>query len=92
VTLDLAEETAAGPETDVLALHESLERLAVFDERQAQVVEPRYFGGLSFEEVASVLEVSEITAKRDWAMARAWLFRELGGGTGQPAPGPLTHE
>jgi RNA polymerase sigma-70 factor (ECF subfamily) len=52
------------------------------------VVELRYFGGLSVEEVASVLEVSEITVKRDWAMARAWLFRELGGAAGKPAPGP----
>jgi RNA polymerase sigma-70 factor (ECF subfamily) len=88
VALDVADETATGPETDILVLHETLERLASQDERQAHVVELRYFGGLSVEEVASVLEVSEITVKRDWAMARAWLFRELGGAAGKPAPGP----
>jgi len=86
VTLETGEETAASPVTDILALHESLDRLASQDERQARVVELRYFGGLSVEEVASVLEVSEITVKRDWAMARAWLYRELGGGGAGPAP------
>jgi len=85
ISLDDASEAAVSPETDVLLLNRALERLAVLDPRQAQVVELRYFGGLSVEEVAAVLEVSEITVKRDWAMARAWLYRELT--TGAPLRG-----
>ena len=64
---------------DVLALHEALDHLAKFDPRQARIVELHFFGGLSFDEIALVLHVSERTAKRDWSMARAWLKRELSG-------------
>ena len=64
---------------DLLALDEALNRLAEFDQRKSRIVELRYFGGLSFEETAEVLGVSEITIKRDWLKARAWLFRALGG-------------
>ena len=84
ISFDDAAEVSAPPETDVLLLHRALERLAELDKRQAEVVELRYFGGLSIEEVAAVQEVSEITVKRDWAMAKAWLYRELTGG--QPLP------
>jgi len=69
---------------DVLALDEALERLARLDERHARVVELRYFGGLSVEETAAALMLSPATVKRAWTLARAWLFRELGG----PGPGP----
>jgi RNA polymerase sigma factor (TIGR02999 family) len=62
---------------EVLALHDALEKLAVLDERQAKVVELRYFGGLSVEETAEALEISAATVKREWATARAWLKREL---------------
>jgi RNA polymerase sigma factor (TIGR02999 family) len=87
ISLDEAGEGPASPEADVLHLHQALERLAVQDERQARVVELRYFGGLSTEEVSTVLAVSEITVKRDWAMAKAWLYRELSGGPpGAAAP------
>lgn len=86
IPLDEAGEAAAGPETDVLHLHQALERLAALDPRQAQVVELRYFGGLTTGEVAAVLEIAEITVKRDWAMAKAWLYRELTGGPSQPPP------
>lgn len=87
ISLDEAGEGPASPEADVLHLHQALERLAVQDERQARVVELRYFGGLSTEEAAAVLAVSEITVKRDWAMAKAWLFRELSGGPpGEASP------
>jgi RNA polymerase sigma-70 factor (ECF subfamily) len=58
-------------------LHEALERLGSFDERQVRIVELHFFGGLTFEEIAMVLNISERTAKRDWSMARAWLKREL---------------
>lgn len=62
---------------DILALNSALEALATFDKRQAQVVEMRFFAGLSFEEIAEVLGISVRTAKRDWSMARAWLHGEL---------------
>jgi len=63
---------------DVLALHDALERLAALDADQARIVELRYFGGMSIEETADALDVSTATVKRDWAVARAWLRRELG--------------
>lgn len=59
------------------ALDQALERLTCIDERQAQVVELRFFGGLDVEETAEVLQVSAKTVKRDWAMARSWLHGEL---------------
>jgi RNA polymerase sigma factor (TIGR02999 family) len=61
-------------------LDAALEDLAKLDERQARVVELRFFGGLSIEETAEVLAVSTATVKRDWLVARAWLHRELRGG------------
>ena len=69
-----------GPQTaiDLIALDAALERLAALDERQARIVELRYFGGLSVEEAAEVLGISPATIKRDWTLARAWLKRELG--------------
>ncbi len=66
-------------ELDLLALDEALTRLAKMDERQAQIVELRYFSGLSIEETAEVLDISPVTVKRDWKMTKAWLHRELGG-------------
>lgn len=71
--------SAAGDDVDMLALDEALEALARLSPRQSQVVELRYFGGLTVEEAAAVLEVSPITVKRDWTLARTWLFRELRG-------------
>ena len=64
---------------DVLALDAALDRLAAIDQRQSRLVELRFFGGLTGEEIATVLGVAPITVKRDWALARAWLFRELRG-------------
>jgi RNA polymerase sigma factor (TIGR02999 family) len=76
------EEAAAAAVTgergaDLLALDEALKALAQLDERQSQVVELRFFGGLSLEEVAETLNVSVGTVRRDWSLARAWLHREL---------------
>jgi RNA polymerase sigma factor (TIGR02999 family) len=65
---------------DLLALDEALERLADLDGRKSRVVELLYFGGLQVKEVAEVLKVSEKTVKRDWDMARSWLYRELSSG------------
>ncbi|QDV39373.1 ECF-type sigma factor [Tautonia plasticadhaerens] len=64
---------------DVIALHEALERLTQEHPRQAQVVDLRYFGGLSVPEVAATLGVSDTTVEADWQFARAWLRGRLGG-------------
>ncbi len=65
-----------GP-NELLELCDSIEKLRELDGRQARLVELRVFGGLSFEEAAEVLEISLATVKRDWLLARAWLYREL---------------
>ena len=65
---------------DTLALNQALERLEQLDQAQARVVELRFFGGLTVEETATVLGVSTATVKREWAMAKGWLYRELTGG------------
>lgn len=62
---------------DVLALHESLRRLAAFSPRQERIVELRYFGGLTIEEAAEVIGVSEATLVREWTIAKAWLRADL---------------
>ena len=62
---------------DLIALDSALERLAKIDARQSRIVELRYFGGLTVEQTAEVLGISPKTVKRDWAVARAWLHREL---------------
>jgi RNA polymerase sigma factor (TIGR02999 family) len=68
---------AAAPLVDWLALDCALDRLAALDERQARTVELRFFGGLTIEETAEVLQVSQATVKNDWNLARGWLYREL---------------
>ena len=80
--LDEAELLLGGKEIDVVALDDALKELAKIDARKAQVVELRFFGGLSFSETAEVLKVSAVTVSRDWSTARAWLHRELGRGHG----------
>jgi len=67
---------------DLLALDEALNELGQIDPQQARVVELRFFGGLSIEETAEVMGISQATVKRDWATARAWLHRELSSKTG----------
>jgi RNA polymerase sigma factor (TIGR02999 family) len=64
---------------DVLALHESLERLAAFDRQQERIVELRYFGGLTIEETAEVVGVSAATIVREWTIAKAWLRADMSG-------------
>jgi RNA polymerase sigma factor (TIGR02999 family) len=64
-------------EVDLLVLDNALSTLAELDPQQSRIVELRYFGGLSIEETAAALDISPATVKRDWAMARAWLFREI---------------
>jgi RNA polymerase sigma factor (sigma-70 family) len=62
---------------EVVQVHEALEQLAEFDTRKSQIVELRFFGGLSIEETAAVLGVSSGTVMRDWTLAKAWLRREI---------------
>ncbi|HKH98719.1 MAG TPA: ECF-type sigma factor [Candidatus Sulfotelmatobacter sp.] len=77
VFLEEAAGVSKGKTADVVALDEALTRLAEFDPQQAQLVELRFFGGLSIEEAAGVLGVSRTTVKRNWNLAKAWLAREL---------------
>jgi RNA polymerase sigma factor (TIGR02999 family) len=78
--------TVTLPDERLLALDEALKALATLDARQARIIELRFFGGLSVEETASVLEVSPTTVKREWATGRAWLFRAQQGDAAQKAP------
>jgi RNA polymerase sigma factor (TIGR02999 family) len=80
LTVSLGDIDAATPAIppDVIALDAALDKLARLDARQAQLVELRFFGGLTVDEAAVVLNVAAITVKRDWALARTWLYRELG--------------
>ncbi len=68
------------PEADLIALDSALTKLDQLNERQARIVELRFLAGLTVEEVATLLDVSETTVKRDWRMARAWLMNELSDG------------
>src|ERR1035438_2757421 len=68
--------------SDMVALDDAMNALSRFDPRKVQVVEMRFFGGLSVAETAEVLKISEITVMRDWSTAKAWLYRELTGKTG----------
>lgn len=81
ITLDpaTADATPAAPDpvTDVLGVHEALTRLERVDARQAQIVELKFFVGLSLDEIAELLSISAATVSREWAMARAWLHAEL---------------
>jgi RNA polymerase sigma-70 factor (ECF subfamily) len=77
VPLDGIDVAAGEPAADVLAVDMALELLAIEDPRKAQVVELRFFGGLSVEETAETLQVSVRTVHTDWALARAWLYRTL---------------
>ena len=82
VPLDLVVDYFEAQDLDIVAVHEALDRLAELNERQAQVMTLRYFGGLTVPEVAAALGVSVVTVERDWRLARAWLVDQLGGGDG----------
>ncbi len=81
VSLEEAAVLAGFEDVNLIALDAAMNDLARLDPRKAQVVEMRFFGGLSVEEAAAALKVSPVTVKRDWRLARAWLYRELTGGT-----------
>ena len=80
VTFDEALEVSADRDADLVALDDAMKTLASVDERKSKVVELRFFGGLSVEETAHVLNVSPDTVMRDWKMAKVWLLREMSGG------------
>jgi len=78
VSMSEAAAFAMDKEADLVALDEALVELSEMDRRKAQVVELRFFGGLSVKEVAEVLKISEETVMRDWRLAKVWLLRQLG--------------
>lgn len=77
VELTLGMDKVQPQSADVVAVDDALNALAYRDEQQARIVELRFFGGLTIEETAEALEISPATVKRDWAVARAWLSREI---------------
>lgn len=79
ITLDESALVAETRAVELLALDEALEKLAAFDKRKSDVVEMRYFGGLTMEEIADVMKVHVNTVTREWSAARAWLFATLRG-------------
>ncbi len=80
ISLTAAEKTGTERATDVLMLDEALSRLATFDPRKSQIVELRFFGGLSESETAEVTNISVRTIQREWGLARAWLYQQLSPG------------
>ncbi len=80
VSLERAAEVGSGRAKDLVALDEAMNELARIDPRKAQVVELRFFGGLSVAETAEALSISSVTVMRDWSSAKAWLYREMSGG------------
>ena len=85
VSLDEAAVVGGNRPADLVALDDAMNALARFDPRKVQVVEMRFFGGLSVEETAEVLKISPVTVRRDWSTAKAWLYREIPAGASRLA-------
>jgi RNA polymerase sigma factor (TIGR02999 family) len=79
VSLSLLESPSGRPDVDLIALEGALDSLAAQDERKSRVVELKFFGGLTTEEIAEVLQISGATVEREWAFARAWLYDAIEG-------------
>jgi RNA polymerase sigma factor (TIGR02999 family) len=77
ISMDVLELAAAGDSEEILALDEAIRRVGDQDERMGQIVRLRFYAGLSVKDTAEVLDLSERTVKREWSVARAWLYREL---------------
>lgn len=77
ISLDNALTVSAEQDADLIALDDALKSLAAFDERKSQIVELRFFGGLSVDETAEVMKIAPITVMREWNKAKGWLYREL---------------
>ena len=80
VPLSDADESAKPRDVDVIVLHEALEQLGAIDSRKSRIVELKFFGGLTTNEIAEVLQLSPATIERDWSFARAWLYDVMAGG------------
>ena len=79
ISLSMVEASAESPEIELTDLEDALQRLNTMDVRKARVVELKFFGGLTMDEIAEVVGISRATAEREWSFARAWLFNALGG-------------
>jgi RNA polymerase sigma-70 factor, ECF subfamily len=79
ISLSLVEASAPSPDVELTDLEDALQRLNTKDARKARVVELKFFGGLTIDEIAEVVGISRATAEREWSFARAWLFNALGG-------------
>jgi RNA polymerase sigma factor (TIGR02999 family) len=84
IPLSEAEPAAPVPDVDLVALDEALTELAEISDRQAKIVELRFFGGLTLEEIAEMLDVGRRTVDREWKVAKAWLYCRLGDGDAEP--------
>jgi RNA polymerase sigma factor (sigma-70 family) len=84
VSLSLVESPSGGADVDLIDLEDALDRLGHLDERKSKVVELKFYGGLTIDEIAEVLGISAATVEREWAFARAWLYDAIEGG-GAPA-------
>ena len=80
VPLSDADEPGTPQDVDVIVLHEALDQLGAIDPRKSRIVELKFFGGLTTNEIAEVLQLSPATIERDWSFARAWLYDAIGGG------------
>ena len=79
VSLSLVESPSGRPDIELIALEEALQRLAALDQRKGRVVELKFFGGLTIDEIAEVMAISPATGEREWAFARAWLYDAIEG-------------
>jgi len=84
VSLSLVEAPSGRPEVELIALEQALEQLTALDPRKTQVVELKFFGGLSAREIAEVMGISEATVEREWTFARAWLYKAIEGASKDP--------
>ena len=83
VSLSLVESPSGRPDVELIALEDAMQRLAALDERKSRVVELKFFGGLTIDEIAEVLGLSAATVEREWAFARAWLYDAIEGAGGE---------
>jgi RNA polymerase sigma factor (TIGR02999 family) len=86
ITLTFANEPFEQPDVDVLAVHEALEKLAALDRRKGQIVELKFFGGLTTKEIGETLQISVATVEREWSFSRAWLSDAIAGDRHTPRP------
>jgi RNA polymerase sigma factor (TIGR02999 family) len=84
VSLSVVEDSLRQADVDMLMLHDALQKLEQIDQRKGRVVELKYFGGLTTDEIAEVLGISGATVEREWKFARAWLYDAMSGGGGGP--------